>query len=247
VNTGAAQPGIDAVERLVDPDELSARLGRTRAAMQARDIDALIITDPANMHYLSGYDAWSFYVHQALLLELDGDPEPFWIGRACDASGARLTIRLPEDNVLAYPEDCVESADRHAMTFVADFLRSRGCAGSAVGTEMESYYFTARSQKVLEAAWRRSVGRWGIVKQSRLGYSIGIAYPPDWGEHSTSLRPGDETMLERQMTFHLMPGLWYEHWGIENQTTFPRDRRRLRAPHRLSPRAGDQALREVTA
>jgi len=72
----------------------------------------------------------------------------------------------------------------------------------------------------VEAAWRKSVGRWGIVKESRLGYSIGINYPPDWGEHSTSLRPGDKTELQANMTFHLMPGLWFDDWGIEISQPF---------------------------
>ena len=72
----------------------------------------------------------------------------------------------------------------------------------------------------VEAAWRRSVSRWGVVKESRLGYSIGINYPPDWGEHSASLRLGDKTELAPGMAFHLMPGLWYDNWGIEISQPF---------------------------
>jgi hypothetical protein len=39
--------------------------------------------------------------------------------------------------------------------------------------------------------------------------------PPDWGERTTSLRVGDKTVLEPGMTFHFMPGLWFEDWGLE--------------------------------
>jgi ectoine hydrolase len=48
----------------------------------------------------------------------------------------------------------------------------------------------------VEAAWRGAIGRRGLKKESRIGYSIGVAYPPDWGEHTISLRQGDRTVLE---------------------------------------------------
>ncbi|NLC22341.1 MAG: M24 family metallopeptidase, partial [Halomonadaceae bacterium] len=47
------------------------------------------------------------------------------------------------------------------------------------------------------------------------GYSIGLSYPPDWGERTMSLRPSDETILQPGMTFHFMPGLWEDEWGLE--------------------------------
>ena len=43
----------------------------------------------------------------------------------------------------------------------------------------------------VEAAWRATIARHGLKKESRIGYSIGVAYPPDWGEHTISLRQGD--------------------------------------------------------
>jgi ectoine hydrolase len=55
----------------------------------------------------------------------------------------------------------------------------------------------------------------GIEKNSRCGYPIGASYPPDWGERTMSLRPGDRTVLEPGMTFHFMPGLWLDDWGLE--------------------------------
>lgn len=30
-----------------------------------------------------------------------------------------------------------------------------------------------------------------------------------------SLRETDNTLLEEGMTFHFMPGLWLDHWGME--------------------------------
>ncbi len=48
-----------------------------------------------------------------------------------------------------------------------------------------------------------------------MGYSIGLNYPPDWGEHTLSIRPGDTTELQAGMTIHVMPGIWLDNWGIE--------------------------------
>jgi ectoine hydrolase len=57
--------------------------------------------------------------------------------------------------------------------------------------------------------------RHGILKESRTGYPIGLSYPPDWGERTMSLRPGDRTELKPGMTFHFMTGLWLEDMGLE--------------------------------
>ena len=64
-------------------------------------------------------------------------------------------------------------------------------------------------------SWKQVVAKYGIEKDSRMGYSIGCAYPPDWGEHTLSLRIGDQTVLQPNMTIHVMPGIWYDTWGIE--------------------------------
>jgi ectoine hydrolase len=57
--------------------------------------------------------------------------------------------------------------------------------------------------------------RAGIDKDSRCGYPIGISYPPDWGERTISFRREEKTILEPGMTFHFMPGLWMDDWGLE--------------------------------
>ena len=70
--------------------EYDARIAKTRRAMTERGIDLLIVTDPSNMAWLTGYDGWSFYVHQCVLLGMEG--LPVWYGRAQDANGARRTV-----------------------------------------------------------------------------------------------------------------------------------------------------------
>ena len=48
--------------------EFQRRLTKTRAAMEIAGIDVLFVTDPSNQNWLTGYDGWSFYVHQGVLI-----------------------------------------------------------------------------------------------------------------------------------------------------------------------------------
>ena len=59
----------------------------------------------------------------------------------------------------------------------------------------------------------------GIERGNRCGYPIGLSYPPDWGERTMSLRDSDTTELQPGMTFHFMPGLWMDAWGLETTET----------------------------
>ncbi len=78
-------------------EEYDRRIALTRAAMQAAGIDVLFVTDPSNQAWLTGYDGWSFYVHQGVILPLEGDP--VWWGRHMDAKGARRTVLDGQDNI----------------------------------------------------------------------------------------------------------------------------------------------------
>jgi Xaa-Pro aminopeptidase len=71
----------------------------------------------------------------------------------------------------------------------------------------------------VEAAWRAAIAHSKVVKESRLGYSIGVNYTPDWGEQTISFRPGDTTVLEENMVLHLIPGIWYKEVGFEVDAT----------------------------
>jgi len=62
-------------------------------------------------------------------------------------------------------------------------------------------------------AFARTIGRHGLEKESRLGYSIGIGYPPDWGERTISIRPEEKTEIEAGMSFHIILGMWMDGWG----------------------------------
>jgi ectoine hydrolase len=365
-----------------EPAEYDLRLHKTRLAMQARGIELLIVSDPSNMAWLTGYDGWSFYVHQCVLLALDGDP--VWFGRGQDANGARRTVFMEDEEICGYPDHYVQSTERHPMDYLADaVITARGWDGLAIGVEMDNYYFSAaclaslqrhlpnarfldatglvnwqravkssreieymrraariveamharilelvepglpknrliaeiyhtgingadgfggdypavvplapsgpdasaphltwderpfkqgegtffeiagchrryhcplsctiylgkppqefldtekavlegiaaaldaakpgRTCEGIEAAWRKVIARHGIEKESRCGYSIGLSYPPDWGERTMSLRPGDRTVLEEGMCFHLIPAIWRDDWGLEITESF---------------------------
>ncbi len=359
-------------------EEYRDRIARTRTAMDAAGVEVIIVSDPSNMAWLTGYDGWSFYVHQAVLLALEGDP--VWFGREQDVQGALRTCFMHPDNIIGYPDRYVQSTERHPMDCLAARIADRGWASSRIGVEMDNYWFSAAAyaslQKHLpnavfqdvtalvnwqravkseqELAYMRKAGKlvekiharilekaepglrkcdlvadiydaglrydpeigaggdypaivpllpsgsdaaaphltWddrpmmsgegtffevagtihryhcplsrtlflgkptqtfldaekavlegmdagleaaragnlcediahaffavlkkhGIAKDNRTGYPIGLSYPPDWGERTMSLRSGDRTILEENMTFHFMTGLWMDDWGFE--------------------------------
>jgi ectoine hydrolase len=128
-------------------DEYNRRLGKVRAAMAKRGIDVLFVEDPSNMAWLTGYDGWSFYVHQGVIVFLDADPA--WWGRSQDANGAVRTVWMQDEHVIGYADNYVQSAVRHPMQDLAQRLRDRGYANKRIGLELENYYFSAKAYLVL--------------------------------------------------------------------------------------------------
>jgi len=70
----------------------------------------------------------------------------------------------------------------------------------------------------IDAIARRIIadGAPNVEQAARTAYSIGIGFPPDWGEgHILSMRRGHDRPLEKNMTFHLIP--WVQvpgHGGV---------------------------------
>src|SRR5205809_2101952 len=129
-------------------EEYSERLARTRTRMGEAGVDVLLITDPANMNYLTGYDAWSFYVPQAVIVPLNDDA-PYWYGRGMDAQSAVLTTTLPRDHILSYADDYVENPAKHPFEHLASVLKEHGRERARIGYEGNAYFFTARNLQVL--------------------------------------------------------------------------------------------------
>ncbi|TKT74589.1 Xaa-Pro peptidase family protein [Aquamicrobium sp. LC103] len=82
----------------------------------------------------------------------------------------------------------------------------------------------------VEALYRKTTRKHGFEKKSRVGYAMGI----DWTEKTASLRSGDTTVLEPDMTFHLMAGMWYDDWGYVLSEAFRVTDRNIESFSKLS-------------
>ena len=54
---------------------------------------------------------------------------------------------------------------------------------------------------VAQAFWK-VLDKYGIEKKSRTGYSIGIGYPPDWGEHTLNIQRRLYSFTKKCMLSH---------------------------------------------
>ncbi len=138
-----------------DPAEYADRIRRTRDAMQAGGVDLLVVSDPSNMAWLTGYDGWSFYVHQAVLLGLEGDP--LWWGRGMDALGAKRTVFMVPECIFGYADDHVQNPDKHPMLDLARLIGAQGWARARIGVEMDNYYFSAAAFQALQSGLPQAV------------------------------------------------------------------------------------------
>lgn len=127
--------------------EYEGRLLRTQQRMGEQGVSHLLVTDPANICYLTGFDACSFYVPQALLVT-PGKPISFFC-REVDAPSAWLTAHLDESQVFGYPERYVQQPDIHPMDWVAAAVRPQLDALSVLAVEGDSPYHTVRSHLAL--------------------------------------------------------------------------------------------------
>jgi len=130
-----------------DQSEYEDRVKRTQGIMKERDIDLLIITDPSNMCWLTGYDGWSFYVHQCVVISQDN--MPLWFGRYSDLNGAKQTAYLPFSRLIGYPDHYVHSPDIHPIDYLGDILKGYGWGRDTIGVEMDNFHFSARCLQAL--------------------------------------------------------------------------------------------------
>jgi len=86
--------------------EYERRLRLVRESMRRQEIDVLFVEDPSNMAWLTGYDGWSFYVHQGVLVFHDEDP--IWWGRGQDANGAVRTVYMEDARCVPYADHYVQ-------------------------------------------------------------------------------------------------------------------------------------------
>ena len=362
---------------LFTKEEYKARLKKVQISMQEKGIELLISQDTANMNYLTGYDAWSFYYAQCVIVHVNAE-EPICFVRAQDAGGAYIKTYLKDENIIKYDEKYIHTWPLHPYDCLVEIIREKKWHKLSIGLEMDSHYFTAYCYEKIKQGlpnaklkdserlvnWTRLVksnaeielmksaalisekgmktametinsgvrqcdavaeiqktlfmgtpefggdyssiatllptgkgtsashltatqdkfvngeatiieisgvhkryhapmartvllgkpeqkkidamkatnealdagiaatkpgntaddvaqnfwavlDKYNIKKESRTGYSIGIGYPPDWGEQTLNIQKGDTTVLQRNVTFHMIAVMQFGDWGVE--------------------------------
>jgi Xaa-Pro aminopeptidase len=126
--------------------EYQQRVHSVKQRMEHAGFDLLICQDPASMGWLTGFDGWSFYTPQAVLVHLE-EPSPIWFGRAQDARSAHMTTSLPDRNIVAFSEPLVHHAVRHPFDELCELVILRGWGASQIGVELDAHYYTARAHQ----------------------------------------------------------------------------------------------------
>ena len=362
---------------LFTQEEYKARLKKVQKSMQEKGIELLISQDTANMNYLTGYDAWSFYYAQCVIVHVNAE-EPICFVRAQDVGGAYIKTYLKDENIIRYDEKYIHTWPSHPYDYLVEIIKQKKWDKLSVGLEMDSHYFTAYCYEKIKQGlpnaklkdserlvnWVRLVksnaeielmksaaiisekgmktamgainpgvrqcdavaeiqralfmgtpefggeysgiatllptgkgtsashltatqdkfvsgeatiielsgtykryhapmartvllgkpdqkkidamkatnealesgisatkpgntaddvaqkfwkvlNKYNIKKESRTGYSIGIGYPPDWGEHTLNILKGDKTILQPNVTFHMIAVMQFGDWGVE--------------------------------
>jgi len=127
---------------LFTKDEYKARLKKVQKSMQEKGIELLISQDTANMNYLTGYDAWSFYYAQCVIVHVNVE-EPICFVRAQDAGGAYIKTYLKDENIIQYHEKYIHTWPLHPYDYLVEIIKQKKWDKLNIGLEMDSHYFTA--------------------------------------------------------------------------------------------------------
>ena len=122
--------------------EYKERLKKVQSSMQKKGIELLISQDTANINYLTGYDAWSFYYAQCVIVHINSD-EPICFVRAQDAGGAFIKTYLKKENIVIYDEKYIHTWPSHPYDALVDLLKKNKWDKLKIGVEMDAHYFTA--------------------------------------------------------------------------------------------------------
>ena len=122
--------------------EYKNRLKKVQSEMQKKGIELLISQDTANINYLTGYDAWSFYYSQCVIVHVNSE-EPLCFVRAQDAGGAFITTYLKKENIIIYDEKYIHTWPTHPYDALVDLIKKKRWDKINIGVEMDAHYFTA--------------------------------------------------------------------------------------------------------
>lgn len=127
-----------------------------------------------------------------------------WLSYEVSASMDRYTCAMFRMGVVGEPDDEYKRMLAACEASLAAIL------GTAKEGVTAGEVFAAGNQAFLDAGFNDGLGR-------RLGYAVGVSYPPDWGEgHIIDLRRDSDKVLKKGMTFHTTPGLIYPGKGVVN-------------------------------
>jgi Xaa-Pro dipeptidase len=141
-------------------EEYERRMNELRTRMEQRRLDAVIITDPENLMYLTDYQTTGYSFFQALVVPLED--EPFMITRRLEESNVHA--RTWVEQTRPYPD----TGD--AIQMLVESLREFGLDKSRMGYERNSYYFPAYHQDLIHTTFTdgQLVDCFGIVEQGRI-------------------------------------------------------------------------------
>ncbi len=122
--------------------EYKDRLKKVQNLMQKKGIELLVSQDTANINYLTGYDAWSFYYSQCVIVHVNAE-EPIFFVRAQDAGGASITTYLKKENIIIYDEKYIHTWPNHPYDALVDLFKNNKWDKLKIGVEMDTHYFTA--------------------------------------------------------------------------------------------------------
>ena len=134
---------------LFTKEEYKKRLKKVQKSMQDKGIELLISQDTNNMNYLTGYDAWSFYYAQCVIVHVNAE-EPLCFVRAQDAGGAYIKTYLKDENIIVYDEKYIHVWPIHPYDRLIEIIKERKWDNLSIGVEMDSHYFTAYSYEKLK-------------------------------------------------------------------------------------------------
>lgn len=140
--------------------EYERRLSELRVHIAERHLDAVVITDPENIMYLTDYQTTGYSFFQAIVVPLED--EPFMITRALEESN--IFARTWVERTRPYPD----TGD--AIQMLVDALREYGLANKRIGYERNSYFFPAYQQDFIHTtlAGAKLLDCFGIVEQGRV-------------------------------------------------------------------------------
>ena len=141
-------------------EEYERRLADLRGRIAERHLDAVVISDPENIMYLTDYQTTGYSFFQALVVPLEADP--FMITRSLEASN--IEARTWVEHMRPYPD----TGD--AIQMLVDALREFNLDRKRIGYERNSYFFPAYQQDRIHTTLTdaKLMDCFGIVEEGRL-------------------------------------------------------------------------------